>query len=405
VRNLAPFAKAEGNEMLQTLSRMLAERGLAPHGYCLLWDPALIWTHVLSDLLIGLAYFSIPLVFVSFLARRRDVQFGWVGWLFAGFILACGATHFMSILVLWVPAYGIEGLIKVATAVLSVITAIALWPLLPTAIALPSPSLLAQANADLHMRIAERDAALAALKRETAEREHAQDLLRQAQKMDAIGQLTGGVAHDFNNLLMIISGSLERAQRMTMGNQKLADALGTAMEGTDRAAKLTQQLLAFARRQPHLSSSQDLTAIVEGIAALISSTLGAQYELVLRLAPDLPKVLVDRLHTENTVLNLALNARDAMPDGGRLVISTRASGTNVLLVVSDTGVGMTDAVRERIFEPFFTTKPVGQGTGLGLSQVYGFTKQSDGDVAVESAPGKGTTITLILPAIQSGPAA
>lgn len=384
--------------MFQTLSRMMTERGLAPHGYCLLWDPALIWTHVISDLLIGLAYFSIPLVLATLLARRRDVQFGWVGWLFAGFILACGATHFMSILVLWVPAYGIEGLIKLVTAILSVVTAITLWPLLPRVIALPSPAQLAKANADLVMRISERDETLAALRRETAEREHAQDLLRQAQKMEAIGQLTGGVAHDFNNLLMIISGSLQRAQRMATGNEKLEAALANAMEGADRAAKLTQQLLAYSRRQPHLSSSHDLNVIVEGIADLLRSTLGPQYELVLQLEPDLPNVLVDRLHTENTVLNLVLNARDAMPEGGRLEVITRATGTNVVLAVCDNGTGMSDAVRDRIFEPFFTTKPVGQGTGLGLSQVYGFTKQSGGDVDVESELGRGTKITLILPA-------
>lgn len=383
--------------MLQNLTLMLTERGLAPHGYCMLWDPMLIWTHVISDLLIGLAYFSIPVALATFLARRRDIQFGWIGWLFAGFILACGTTHFMSILVLWIPAYGIEGLIKFITAVISVVTAIALWPLLPKAIAVPSPAQLAQANVDLTIRIAERDEALDALKRETAERENTQEMLRHAQKMEAIGQLTGGVAHDFNNLLMIISGSLERAQRLAVGNTKLEDALGNAMEGAERAAKLTQQLLSYARRQPHMPSSQDLSTVVQGIADLLRSTLGPYYELALELAPDLPMVMVDRLHTENTVLNLTLNARDAMPDGGRIVISTRAAGSSAMLAVSDTGIGMTEAVVERIFEPFFTTKPVGQGTGLGLSQVYGFTKQSGGDVEVTSEIGKGTKITLILP--------
>lgn len=125
--------------MLDYLTRLFAERGIAPHGYCLFWDPALIWTHVISDALIELAYFSIPLVLGRFLAQRRDVEFGWVVWLFAAFIMACGVTHFMSIVVLWIPAYGIEGLIKLATAVVSVATAIVLWPLLPKAVALPSP--------------------------------------------------------------------------------------------------------------------------------------------------------------------------------------------------------------------------------------------------------------------------
>lgn len=390
--------------MFDYIARMMAERGLAPHGYCLLWDPALVWTHVVSDLLIGLAYFSIPLVLATFLARRRDVQFGWVGWLFAAFIMACGITHFMAIYVLWVPAYGVQGLIKLATAAVSVITAVALWPLLPKLIALPSPAQLAKANADLEIRIRERDEALDALRRETVERERAQDLLRQAQKMEAIGQLTGGVAHDFNNLLTIVVGNLDRALRLADGEEKLRVPLTNAREGAERAAKLTQQLLAYSRRQTLVATSQDLNAILSDAAALLRSTLGPQYELVLQLDPDLPSVIVDRSQTENVVLNLALNARDAMPDGGLICLSTRVAGTNVVLAVSDTGVGMDAEVRERIFEPFFTTKPVGKGTGLGLSQVYGFTKQSGGEVEVVSETGRGTVISLILPSSSSGAA-
>ncbi len=390
--------------MLEYLTRLLAERGLAPHGYCLLWDPALIWTHVVSDLLIGLAYFSIPVVLASFLSRRRDVQFGWVVWLFAAFIMACGLTHFMSILVLWVPAYGIEGLLKVVTALVSVGTAIALWPLLPKAVALPSPAQLAIANADLTMRVGERDDALEALKRETAEREHAQDLLRQVQKLEAVGQLTGGVAHDFNNLLMIVAGNLERAGRLAAGNEPMKGALANAMEGVDRAAKLTQQLLAYSRRQPLVPSSQNLNEVASTTSELLGRTLGPEYRVVLDLAENLPNVVVDRSQTENVILNLAINARDAMPQGGRLSIRTWAEEHEVFLAVSDTGTGISEEIRDRIFEPFFTTKAVGRGTGLGLSQVYGFIKQSGGDIKVDSAPGEGTTVILKLPREgQSGP--
>ncbi len=383
--------------MLEYLTRLLAERGLAPHGYCLLWDPALIWTHVVSDLLIGLAYFSIPIVLASFLARRRDVQFGWAVWLFAAFIMACGLTHFMSILVLWVPAYGVEGLLKGVTAIVSVGTAIALWPLLPKAIALPSPAQLAVANADLIMRVSERDNALDALKRETAEREHAQDLLRQVQKLEAVGQLTGGVAHDFNNLLMIVAGNLERAGRLATGNEPLKAALANAMEGAERAAKLTQQLLAYSRRQPLMPSSQNLNDLASGTVELLKRTIGPEFSIILDLAPDLPTVVVDRSQTENVILNLAINARDAMAQGGRLTIRTWAEAHDVFLAVSDTGTGISAEIRDRIFEPFFTTKPVGRGTGLGLSQVYGFIKQSGGDIEVDSTPGQGTTVTLKLP--------
>jgi len=383
--------------MVELFSRLLAQRGLPPHGYCLLWDPLLVWTHVVSDLLIGLAYFSIPLALATFVRRRKDVQFGWVVWLFAAFILACGVTHFMSILVLWVPAYGIEGLIKLVTAIISVATAIVLWPLLPKALALPSPAQLALANDDLRARIRERDEALAALRQETLERERAEEMLRQAQKMEAVGQLTGGVAHDFNNLLTVVVGNVDRALRLTPEDERVKEALRNAMEGAERAARLTQQLLAFARRQTLSPSQVDLTAIVEDMADMLKRTLGPACEVRLDLATDLPDVVVDRVQTESVVLNLALNARDAMPDGGTLHISTKPQGDSVVLTVSDTGSGMTDEVRSHMFEPFFTTKPVGQGTGLGLSQVYGFTKQSGGDIEVKSAIGSGTSISLLLP--------
>lgn len=383
--------------MYDYVSRMLAARGLPPHGYCLLWDPVLVWTHVVADLLIGLAYFSIPLVLGKFLAKRRDVEFGWVGWLFAAFIMACGVTHFMKIVVLWVPAYGIEGLIKLVTALISVATAVALWPLLPKLIALPSPRQLAIANEDLLQRVQERDEALAALQHETADRERAEEMLRQSQKMEAVGQLTGGIAHDFNNLLMVMVGNLERARRLAPKDEQLQTSLESALEGADRAAKLNAQLLAFARRQPLMPSAQDLSCIVGDMSSLLKSTLGPTYDLVFNLEPHPPKVIVDRLQTENVILNLAINARDAMPGGGTLTITTDASEKTVILSVSDTGIGINSDIRNRIFEPFFTTKPFGQGTGLGLSQVYGFTKQSGGEIEVESEPRVGTTIRIILP--------
>ncbi|MBV8972880.1 MAG: hypothetical protein JO290_11380 [Sphingomonadaceae bacterium] len=383
--------------MLGYFQRLLGERGLAPHGFCLLWDPALIWTHVVSDALIGVAYYSIPVAIAYFLTRRRDVAFGWVVWMFAAFIMACGTTHFLSIWTLWHPDYGIEGLVKAATAAVSVATAAALWPLLPRAIALPSPAQLQRVNDDLSLRIAERDAALAALRRETAERERAEDLLRQSQKMEAVGQLTGGIAHDFNNLLTIVMANLDRVQRLTEGDARLARPLASAATGVERAAALTGQLLAFARRQPLETAEHDLNRLARNVERLAAPALPAGVRLTLDLAAAPLPVRVDANQTENALLNLIVNARDAMPGGGTIAVRTAASDQGAVLEVADTGAGMDEATRARAFEPFFTTKEVGQGTGLGLSQVYGFVRQSGGTVAIDSAPGQGTTIRIVLP--------
>lgn len=394
--------------MFDYLKVLLASDDLAPHGICLLWRPELIWTHVISDALIGAAYFSIPLALAALLARRQDIAFSWMFWCFAAFILACGTTHFFSIWTLWVPDYGTEAIIKAATAAISVTTAAALWPLLPKAIALPSPGQLREANEALRRNVAERDDALAALERETAERLRTEDMLRQSQKMEAVGQLTGGVAHDFNNLLTVIIANLERIERrLPEKSPEVMRALSAANLASERAAGVTQQLLAFARKQPLQPVATDTNALIRTMAELLRRALGERIALRMDLSPGLPMPLVDPNQLENALINLAVNARDAMPDGGSLIISTRSlpHQDKISIEVRDTGMGMTESVRQRAFEPFFTTKPVGQGTGLGLSQVYGFVTQSNGDVVITSAPDEGTTIAITLPIarVEEGP--
>jgi signal transduction histidine kinase len=279
-----------------------------------------------------------------------------------------------------------------------VITAVALWPLLPKALALPSPAQLQRANEELRGLVEERDRALADLNRASAERAHAEEMLRQSQKMEAVGQLTSGVAHDFNNLLTIVLGNLDRAARLAADRPQLRDVIGNATHGAERAAKLTDQLLAFARKQPLRPEAHDLSALVQDMEELLRRSVGGQVEVTFDLATGLPPVEVDRNQTENAILNLAINAGDAMPNGGALTLTTGIRDGEVTLSVTDTGTGMSEEVLARAVEPFFTTKPVGQGTGLGLSQVYGFVKQSHGDMELASALGEGTTVLLRFPA-------
>jgi signal transduction histidine kinase len=381
-------------------------RDLAPHGYCLTWDPALVWTHVFADAAIAAAYFSIPVAIVRFVRGRRDLEFSWIFWLFALFIVACGTTHLFAIWTLWFADYGWEALIKLITAVASVGTAVVLWPLIPKALALPSPLQLREANAELSQRVRERDDALDRLRREIAERERAEAALVQAQKMDAVGQLTGGIAHDFNNLLTVVMGGLDIVRRSTQEprTRRLVDS---ALEAAERGVRLTGKLLTFSRSQKLNLRPTLVAPQIRGMRELLGQTLGPAIDIQFDLgAADMP-VMADPTQLELAVLNMAINARDAMPDGGTLRIATAPrrlqdhpdlpDGEYLELKVTDTGTGMTPDIAARAFEPFFTTKPVGQGTGLGLSMVYGVARQSGGTASIESVPGAGTSVSVFLP--------
>ena len=271
---------------------------------------------------------------------------------------------------------------------------------------------LERANAHLERRVAERTLQFEA---EVREREAAQAQLQQAQKMEVIGQLTGGVAHDFNNLLTAIIGNLELAMARSRDRPEVQRLLAGAIRSADRGAALTQRMLAFGRRQYLRIQPVAIPALLEGMSELLARAIGPAIEIRIQAPPCLRPARVDPNQVELVVLNLVVNARDAMPEGGQVTIAAAEehvglssahpaglqAGDYVRLSVSDTGQGMDEATRARAFEPFFTTKPVGRGSGLGLSMVQGVAAQSEGGVALNSIPGQGTTVTVWLPCAES----
>jgi signal transduction histidine kinase/ActR/RegA family two-component response regulator len=256
-----------------------------------------------------------------------------------------------------------------------------------------------------------------ALKAEAEERQAAEAQLRQVQKMEAVGQLTGGIAHDFNNMLAVVVGGIDLAQRRLNGpRREVLMHLKNAMEGATRAAALTRRLLSFARSEPLLPERVDSVELIGGMSDLLDRTLGELIRIDVDLEPGTWSTYVDPHQLENAILNLAVNARDAMEGRGLMRISTEnvtlaanevgdiRAGDYVKISVTDTGCGMPPEVLERAFEPFFTTKPVGKGTGLGLSQIFGFAHQSGGEVGIESQVGRGTTVSIYLPRTEAAAA-
>ena len=279
---------------------------------------------------------------------------------------------------------------------------------------------LQEAREQLEIRVEERTRELAeanlALCNEIAERTRAEEALLQAQKMEAVGQLTGGVAHDFNNLLTVISGNLQMLQERLDHDPPLLNLAGAAAKAALRGAELTRKLLAFSRRQPLQPREIDIGELVHNMTDMLRRTLGESIHIETAIQPGLAKAVADPGQLENALLNLALNARDAMPQGGWLTIETAtvapdaasgiedsdiAPGEYVMLAVVDTGSGMPPEVMKRAFEPFFTTKGAGKGSGMGLATVYGFVKQSGGYVKIYSELSRGTTVQLYLPQAKS----
>jgi signal transduction histidine kinase/CheY-like chemotaxis protein len=424
--------------MFEFLSGLFSGEPFMPHGMCFQWDPAVLWLHVVSDVLIAAAYYAIPVLLFYYSQRRPDIGFKRIFVAFGLFILACGTTHVLAAVTVWHPIYRLDGVVKAFTALVSVATLAMLIPLMPTLIRLPSPAQIEKVNATLaaeaeirraaeaevrklneglELRVAARTAdykqALEDLRGEMLRREELEQQLIQAQKMEAIGRLAGGVAHDFNNLLTVILGYNDMLRDHLQNDLVASDYVAEVQQASERAASLTNQLLAFSRRQVSVPQVVDLNSLVRNIDKMLRRIIGEDIQLDLRLAGSLPAVEVDPSHIDQVIMNLAVNSRDAMPAGGRMVIETSAidlseeyaashaspvPGSYALLTVSDTGMGMDAATRARIFEPFFTTKELGKGTGLGLSIVYGIVKQNGGEILVYSEPGQGTVFKIYIPA-------
>jgi signal transduction histidine kinase len=411
--------------------RNLFSTEFMPHGMCYFWDPPVLWLNAISDFLIAAAYYAIPFLLFSFVRKRRDIGFKWIFVAFGVFILACGTTHLMGAITIWHPVYRLDGLIKAITAVASIATFVMLVPMMPVLIALPSPAQLERVNASLGREIEERRAAEAEVRKmneeleervakRTAERQSLERQLIESQKMEAVGRLAGGVAHDFNNLLTVILGYIEMLREKVEEDSLALEFVDEVHLAAHRASDLTNQLLAFSRRQMAVPRVVSMNDIVRQIEKMLGRIIGEDVHLVTRLAADLAPVLVDPAHMQQVIMNLAVNSRDAMPYGGSLTIETAGveltseyagrhigveAGRYTLLAVSDTGTGMDAATQARVFEPFFTTKEKGKGTGLGLSIVYGIVKQNGGEILVYSEPGHGTAFKIYLPAVSAVPEA
>jgi signal transduction histidine kinase/CheY-like chemotaxis protein len=434
--------------MIEFFRQLLSTTFFMPHGMCFAWDPAVLWVSVVSDALIAAAYYAIPFLLFHFVRKRRDISFNAIFVAFGIFILACGTTHLLGAVTVWTPLYRLDAGVKAITAAASVSTVLMLIPMMPMLIKLPSPSELARINRDLEREVQERRAAEGEVRKMNVELEERvatrtrelsdsadslrranrelqqemerrrllEDQLIQSQKMEAVGRLAGGVAHDFNNLLTAILGYNELLRGQIIDDPAATEYALEVKRAADRAAALTNQLLAFSRRQPAVLLVVDLNDIVLKTENLLRRIIGEDIELEARLAPDLSRVRVDPAQLDQVIMNLAVNSRDAMPLGGKLIIETAnvhlteeyagvhfdlQPGSYVMLAVSDTGTGMDAKTKSRLFEPFFTTKEQGKGTGLGLSIVYGIVKQNGGQILVYSEPDRGTVFKIYIPAVSA----
>jgi C4-dicarboxylate-specific signal transduction histidine kinase len=387
-----------------------------PHGMCYLWQPDIIWLHVVSDSLIALSYFVIPLALVHFVRKRRDLPFHWMFLMFGAFIVGCGATHVMEVWTVWNGTYYLAGVVKALTAVASMATAALLVPLIPRALALPSPAQLRAANEDLEREVAERRRAEAALQaardeleqrvqRRTAELARANEELkaeiRHAEKADeerrraeqdlkkiqddlahvarvtTMGELAASIAHEVNQpLTAVITNANACLRWMAMDPPNLTEARESVTRirrDGRRASDVVQRIRAFLKRRAPESAPQDVSDVIREVLGLLQDALRAAHVSAdVELGKDVPAVLGDRVQIQQVILNLVMNGIDAMRGiqdrPRRLVVGAGPEGGDVVITVRDSGVGIDPDKVDRLFDPFFTTKAEGMGMGLSVSR-------------------------------------
>ncbi len=373
--------------------------------YCGNWSVSHGWLHIISDLGIAGAYFTIPCLLAYFVIRRSDVPFPPIFWLFAMFIFSCGIGHAIEATLFWQPWYRFSGLAKFVTAVVSWATVFAMIPLIPKALALPG---LAAVNQQLRREIVRREKA-------EEQRRQIEAKMQQAQKLESLGVLAGGIAHDFNNLLTSILGYADLARKELPQNSAVQPMLEQILFGAKRAAELTNQMLAYSGKGHFIVQPINLAELVESMQRFLRISISKKCAMSHHTTPNLPLIEADISQMRQVVLNLILNAAEAIGDReGTITISTGSrffdrealaesyldehlpGGEYVYLEVIDDGCGMSQATLRRIFDPFYSTKFMGRG--LGLAAVLGIVRGHHGAIQVESEEGKGTTFRILLPA-------
>ena len=382
---------------------------LAPHGVCLLWRPELLWLHVGADAATGLAYWSIAAALLVMTRRRRDLAFPWAFDLFALFILCCGATHFAAIWVLWYPDYALEGVLKAVTAVVSVATAIMLWPLLPRVLALPAPAALASANAALRQEVLERREA------ETMLRSTQADLMTTARRA-TIGTICAGVAHEMSQPVNVISLWVERCRGAADLPPRVDRALSVVLDQAGRLGLLLDRIRLLSRQAHGEGSVFDAVAATQ--AVLAGSNIADEAELHLDLPPGALPVRGSQQQFNEALSHLACNALDAMREHRRrnpttavrlvVEIGTGPEPDMLSIELRDTGGGVPSALGKRIFEPFVTTKGPQEGSGLGLAIAASIAHSMGGrldyrNLGDAEAP-EGAAFRLTLPLATAAPA-